>query len=103
MALAPLAGPWAKYLFNVGLAVSVLPLATTYAVCEAFGWERGMNNWRQEETVAALRRFVADAAHELHTPLTALRTNLELAAEAGPEEERRFVAQAQEQASRLER
>ncbi|GAB4524599.1 MAG: hypothetical protein OHK0046_39520 [Anaerolineae bacterium] len=33
---------------------------------------------RIEETVDTLKRFVADAAHELHTPLTALRTNLEL-------------------------
>jgi signal transduction histidine kinase len=31
-----------------------------------------------EGTVSTLRRFVADAAHELHTPLTALQTNLEL-------------------------
>jgi signal transduction histidine kinase len=31
-----------------------------------------------ETKVAALQRFVTDAAHELHTPLTALRINLEL-------------------------
>lgn len=31
-----------------------------------------------EETVNTLRHFVADAAHELNTPITALRTNLEL-------------------------
>lgn len=34
---------------------------------------------RIQEIVVTLQRFVADAAHELHTPLTALRTNLELA------------------------
>ena len=49
LALAPLAGQWAKQLFGIGLlgasllAASVLPLATTYAVSEAFGWERGID------------------------------------------------------------
>ncbi|MCK4449838.1 MAG: HAMP domain-containing histidine kinase, partial [Anaerolineae bacterium] len=57
---------------------------------------------RVEETVSTLRRFVSDAAHELHTPLTALRTNLELVTEAGPEEGYRFVAQAQKQVTQLE-
>ncbi len=50
LALAPLAGEWARYLFALGLlgasllASSVLPLSTSYAVCEAFGWERGVDN-----------------------------------------------------------
>jgi signal transduction histidine kinase len=33
---------------------------------------------RIEETINTLQRFVSDAAHELNTPITALRTNLEL-------------------------
>jgi signal transduction histidine kinase len=33
-----------------------------------------------EETINTLRAFVSDAAHALHTPLTALHTDLELAA-----------------------
>jgi signal transduction histidine kinase len=37
---------------------------------------------RIEEMVSTLRNFVSDAAHELHTPLTALRTDLELASES---------------------
>ncbi len=50
MALQPLAGPQARLLFGVGLfgasmlAASVLPLSTTYAVCGAFGWERGIDH-----------------------------------------------------------
>lgn len=50
-----------------------------------------------EETVLTLRNFVADAAHELHTPLTALHTNLELAARTGDP----AVAAAQAQVGRL--
>lgn len=50
VALAPIAGPAAELLFAIGLlgasllAASILPLSTTYAICEAFGWERGVNN-----------------------------------------------------------
>jgi signal transduction histidine kinase len=58
---------------------------------------------RVETTVTTLRRFVADAAHELHTPLTALYANLELAAdEQDIDEKSTFIQRAQEQVRRLE-
>ena len=49
MALAPLAGRYASFLFAFGLfnasffAASILPLSTAYYVCEAFGWEYGID------------------------------------------------------------
>ena len=48
-ALAPLAGQYASLLFAVGLlnaavfSVAIIPLSTAYAVCEAFGWEAGLD------------------------------------------------------------
>jgi Mn2+/Fe2+ NRAMP family transporter len=48
-ALEPLAGTLSSYLFALGLlnasifAASILPLSTSYAVCEAFGWETGVD------------------------------------------------------------
>jgi NRAMP (natural resistance-associated macrophage protein)-like metal ion transporter len=48
-ALAPLAGKYASALFAVGLAnaslfaASILPLATSYYICEGFGWETGVD------------------------------------------------------------
>jgi Mn2+/Fe2+ NRAMP family transporter len=48
-ALIPLAGQNAGYLFAFGLlaaslfAASILPLSTSYTICEAFGWESGVN------------------------------------------------------------
>ncbi|MBW6467046.1 MAG: Nramp family divalent metal transporter [Brevefilum sp.] len=57
MVLAPLAGNAARVLFSAGLlgasllALSVLPLSTTYAFCEAFGFERGLNRRFQEAPV----------------------------------------------------
>jgi NRAMP (natural resistance-associated macrophage protein)-like metal ion transporter len=53
-ALEPVAGPYARVLFGLGLfgasmlAASVLPLSTAYAVCGAFGWERGVSrSWSE--------------------------------------------------------
>lgn len=58
---------------------------------------------RIETTVTALRRFVADAAHEIGTPLTALQADLELAESSLDEGDgRRFVTRALGQARRLE-
>jgi Mn2+/Fe2+ NRAMP family transporter len=53
-ALEPLAGTYARTLFGIGLfgasmlAACVLPLSTAYAVCGAFGWERGVSrSWSE--------------------------------------------------------
>ncbi|MFN8484148.1 MAG: Nramp family divalent metal transporter [Anaerolineae bacterium] len=49
IALEPLAGSYAKILFAIGLfgastlAAGVLPLATSFSVCEAFGWQSGLD------------------------------------------------------------
>jgi NRAMP (natural resistance-associated macrophage protein)-like metal ion transporter len=48
-ALRPLAGDLAQFLFAFGLFIAsmlgafILPTATAYAICEAFGWEAGFN------------------------------------------------------------
>ncbi|MEI7814844.1 MAG: HAMP domain-containing sensor histidine kinase, partial [Coriobacteriia bacterium] len=58
---------------------------------------------QMETTVGALRRFVGDAAHEIGTPLTALRADLELAEGAATtDDERRLVGRALGQADRLQ-
>ncbi|HSN73710.1 MAG TPA: Nramp family divalent metal transporter, partial [Anaerolineae bacterium] len=53
LALGPLAGRYASSLFAFGLlnasvfSAAILPLSTAYVVCEAFGWEAGVNHgWR---------------------------------------------------------
>ncbi len=54
MALAPIAGEFSGVLFGAGLmaasllAACVLPLTTSEIICEAFGWERGVDhNWKE--------------------------------------------------------
>jgi NRAMP (natural resistance-associated macrophage protein)-like metal ion transporter len=57
LALAPVAGNFAKALFAVGLfgasvlAATVMPLTTSYAVCESFGWESGVSRRFSEAPV----------------------------------------------------
>jgi signal transduction histidine kinase len=55
-----------------------------------------------EAIIITLRRFVSDAAHEIHTPLTALRTNLELARQDTQAGSSEYIVQAQAQVDRLE-
>jgi Mn2+/Fe2+ NRAMP family transporter len=49
LALEPLAGKYASVLFGLGLlnasvfSAAILPLSTAYVVCEAFGWESGVD------------------------------------------------------------
>ena len=49
LSLAPLAGKYCTYLFAAGLinaslfAASILPLSTTYLICEGLGWEVGID------------------------------------------------------------
>lgn len=57
LALKPLAGQYASALFGIGLfgasalAIAIIPLSTTYAICEAFGFERGLDNEFKEAPV----------------------------------------------------
>lgn len=50
LALEPLAGKYASVFFGLGLlnasvfSAAILPLSTAYVVCEAFGWELGVDN-----------------------------------------------------------
>jgi Mn2+/Fe2+ NRAMP family transporter len=54
LALEPFAGPYASTLFAFGLlnasmfSAAILPLSTAYAVCEALGWETGVDRRPKE-------------------------------------------------------
>lgn len=64
-ALAPAAGVYAQVLFAIGLlsasllAACVLPLTAAYAVCEAFGWEAGLDrSWSEAPMFNGVYTFV---------------------------------------------
>src|SRR5205807_4969410 len=57
-----------------------------------------------DESVRAQRQLVADASHELRTPVTSLRTNIEVLLEGGllsDEDRRRLLADVVEQSEEL--
>lgn len=57
LALKPLAGKYCFILFGVGLlnaaifSTAIIPLSTSYAICEAFGWESGVGKSFKEAPV----------------------------------------------------
>jgi Mn2+/Fe2+ NRAMP family transporter len=64
LALGPLAGEAATVLFAVGLlaasllGLGVVPLTSAYTVCEAFGWESGVDwHWREAPAFYGLLAF----------------------------------------------
>jgi len=64
-ALTPVAGAYAEQLFAFGLlgasllAACVLPLTASYAVCEAFGFERGLDrSWSEAPVFNGIYTFV---------------------------------------------
>jgi len=88
LALGPLAGPQATALFAFGLlaasllGLGIVPLSSAYTVCEAFGWEAGVE-WRWREApafYALLALFVGGGALFVLTPGLPLLTIMFLAA-----------------------
>ncbi len=64
----------------------------------------GASRSQLDESVRAQRQLVADASHELRTPITSLRTNIELMLEhpdLSEEERRRMLADVVEQTEEL--
>ncbi len=64
-ALAPVAGAYAETLFAIGLlsasilSAAVLPLTSAYSICEAFGWEAGLDRtWAQAPIFNGIYTFV---------------------------------------------
>src|SRR5512136_1387970 len=80
LALRPLAGPYASTLFALGLlnasvfSAAILPLSTAYLVCEAFGWEAGIDrHWKEAPVFFGLyTAFIVLGAAVVLLPLKSL-------------------------------
>ncbi|HWQ18795.1 MAG TPA: Nramp family divalent metal transporter [Methanotrichaceae archaeon] len=70
LALFPLAGQYSAWLFALGLlnasifAASVLPLSTSYFLCEGMGWDSGLNKqfWEAPQFYALYTMLIAIGA-----------------------------------------
>jgi Mn2+/Fe2+ NRAMP family transporter len=79
-ALRPLAGDYASILFALGLlnasifSAAILPLSTSYVVCEAFGWESGVGRkWKEAPVFLGLyTAFIVLGAGVILLPLRSL-------------------------------
>jgi Mn2+/Fe2+ NRAMP family transporter len=84
LALRPLAGPYAATLFALGLlnaslfSAAILPLSTAYVVCEAFGWESGMDRRMRQAPVfyGIYTAFIVIGAGVILLPLRSLVTTM---------------------------
>jgi Mn2+/Fe2+ NRAMP family transporter len=80
LALRPLAGPYASALFALGLlnaslfSAAILPLSTAYVVCEAFGWEAGLDrDWKEAPVFLSLyTAFIVLGAAVILLPIGSL-------------------------------
>ena len=80
------------------------PLPLHAAPREALPLVQALNGYmgRLDQALAAQRRFIADAAHQLRTPVTVLRTQAQLAArETDPAELRRIAQSLADSSARM--
>ncbi|MFD0914243.1 ATP-binding protein [Methylophilus luteus] len=84
---------------------SLQPLALEKVPSELRPIVQALNQWMHKvaQTVAMQKRFTCDAAHELRTPVTALKLQISAMAQAGKQEFNQWVSLANAGVARMER